>query len=99
MTTDTGVATRSHPRLGEPLTFLLGAVMAVLGAIIGIQLITRVGVTPNSSVIGAIVALTLARIPIALFRGLSDLHRQNLLQTVISGATFGGANEIGRAHV
>ena len=94
MTTDTGVATRSHPRLGEPLTFLLGAVMAVLGAIIGIQLITRVGVTPNSSVIGAIVALTLARIPIALFRGLSDLHRQNLLQTVISGATFGGANAL-----
>jgi len=94
ITTDTGVATRSHPRLGEPLTFLLGAVMAVLGAIIGIQLITRVGVTPNSSVIGAIVALTLARIPIALFRGLSDLHRQNLLQTVISGATFGGANAL-----
>ena len=94
ITTDTGDATRSHPRLGEPLTFLLGAVMAVLGAIIGIQLITRVGVTPNSSVIGAIVALTLARIPIALFRGLSDLHRQNLLQTVISGATFGGANAL-----
>ncbi len=94
ITTTTGAAGRSHPRLGEPLTFLLGAVMAVLGAIIGIQLITRVGVTPNSSVIGAIVALTLARIPIALFRGLSDLHRQNLLQTVISGATFGGANAL-----
>ena len=91
---DAGETTRAHPRLAEPTTFLLGALMAVLGAIIGIQLITRVGVTPNSSVIGAIVALTLARIPIALFRGLGDLHRQNLLQTVISGATFGGANAL-----
>ena len=91
---DTLATPRSHPRLAEPGTFLLGALMAVLGAIIGIQLITRVGVTPNSSVIGAIVALTLARIPIALFRGMGDLHRQNLLQTVISGATFGGANAL-----
>ncbi len=92
--TDDPGPTRRHPRLGEPLTLALGALMAVLGAIIGIQLITRVGVTPNSSVIGAIVALTLARIPIALFRSLGDLHRQNLLQTVISGATFGGANAL-----
>ncbi len=68
--------------------------MAVLGAVIGIQLITRVGITPNSSVIGAMVALTAARIPVTLFRGMADLNRQNLLQTVISGATFGGANAL-----
>jgi uncharacterized oligopeptide transporter (OPT) family protein len=68
--------------------------MAVLGAIIGIQLITRVGITPNSSVIGAMVALLVARIPIAFLRGMADLNRQNLLQTVISGATFGSANAL-----
>jgi uncharacterized oligopeptide transporter (OPT) family protein len=73
---------------------LLGTLMAVLGSVIGIQLITRVGITPNSSVIGAMVALTVARIPVALFRGVGDLNRQNLLQTVISGATFGGANAL-----
>lgn len=72
----------------------LGALMAVLGAIIGIQLITRVGITPNSSVIGAMIALSLARIPVAALQGVGDLNRQNLLQTVISGATFGGANAL-----
>jgi len=83
-----------HPTLFEPVTLLLALGMAVLGAIIGIQLITRVGITPNSSVIGAMVALLVARIPLAALRGMGDLHRQNLLQTVISGATFGGANAL-----
>jgi uncharacterized oligopeptide transporter (OPT) family protein len=68
--------------------------MAVLGAIIGLQLITRVGVTPNSSVIGAILAITLARIPVAALRLFSSVHRQNLVQTSISAATFGGANAL-----
>jgi uncharacterized oligopeptide transporter (OPT) family protein len=85
---------RIHPTIWEPTTFVLGLGMAVLGAIIGIQLITRVGITPNSSVIGAMVAVTISRIPLAALRGLGDLHRQNLLQTVISGATFGGANAL-----
>jgi len=85
---------RTHPTLWEPTTLVLALGMAVLGAIIGIQLITRVGITPNSSVIGAMVALSISRIPLAALRGLGDLHRQNLLQTVISGATFGGANAL-----
>lgn len=85
---------RTHPSLSEPAMLVLGILLAVLGSIIGIQLITRVGITPNSSVIGAMLALTLARIPLALFRGVGDLNRQNLLQTVISGATFGGANAL-----
>lgn len=73
---------------------LVGAVMATLGVVIGVQLLTRVGIAPNTSVIGAIVALTVARVPLALLRPFGDVHRQNLLQTVISGATFGGANAL-----
>ena len=91
---ETSEARAPHPSLAEPATLLLGVMMAVLGAIIGIQLITRVGITPNSSVIGAIVALTVARIPLAVLKGFGDLHWQTLLQTVISGATFGGANAL-----
>jgi uncharacterized oligopeptide transporter (OPT) family protein len=86
-------ATR-HPSIFEPLTLLLGTGIALLGAVIGLQLLTRVGITPNSSVIGAILAIALARIPMAVFRPFTDIHRQNLLQTVISGATFGGANAL-----
>ncbi len=85
---------RRHPTLLEPTTLAIGTLLAVLGAIIGIQLITRVGITPNSSVIGAMVALMLARIPLAVLRGFGDLNRQNLLQTTISGATFGSANAL-----
>ncbi|MEE3136647.1 MAG: OPT/YSL family transporter, partial [Gemmatimonadota bacterium] len=85
---------REHPSIFEPATLLLGLLMAVLGGVIGIQLLTRVGITPNSSVIGAVVAMTLARIPLAVLRPFGSLERQNLLQTVISGATFGGANAL-----
>ncbi len=85
---------RRHPSLFEPTTLLVASGLAVLGAIIGIQLLTRVGITPNSSVIGAILAIALARLPLAVLRPFGSLHRQNLLQTVISGATFGGANAL-----
>ncbi len=85
---------RRHPSLLEPATLFAAAGLAVLGAIIGVQLLTRVGVTPNSSVIGAILAITLARLPLAALRVFSSVHRQNLLQTAISGATFGGANAL-----
>jgi len=85
---------RAHPSIFEPLTLVLGVALALLGAIIGVQLLTRVGITPNSSIIGAILAIALARVPLAVLRPLGSLHRQNLLQTVISGATFGGANAL-----
>ena len=85
---------RRHPSLFEPTTLLVASGLAVLGAIIGIQLLTRVGITPNSSVIGAVLAIALARLPLAVLRPFGNLHRQNLLQTVISGATFGGANAL-----
>ena len=83
-----------HPSVFEPLSLFVALAMALLGAVIGIQLLTRVGITPNSSVIGAVLAVALARIPLAVFRSFGNLHRQNLMQTVISGATFGGANAL-----
>ena len=85
---------RRHPSIFEPATLVFGLALAVLGSIIGIQLLTRVGITPNSSVIAAILALTVARIPLAVLRPFASLERQNLMQTVISGATFGGANAL-----
>ncbi len=83
-----------HPSFFEPKTFVVGIALGLLGVIIGLELLTRVGITPNSSIIGAIVAIAVARIPLALFRSFASLPRQNLMQTVISGATFGGANAI-----
>jgi len=81
-----------HPKIWEPSTFIFGIIVAVLGVMIGCELITRVGITPNTSVIGAVIALLVARIPITFFSKFRDINKQNLLQTTISAATFIGGN-------
>lgn len=83
-----------HPSVFEPITLLLGAGLAVLGAIVGLELITKIGITPNTSIIAAIITIALSRLPFAFLGGFRSLSRQNLMQTIISGATFGGANAI-----
>lgn len=85
---------RRHPTLFEPATLVLAAAMALLGAVIGMELLTRVGITPNSSIIAAVLAIAVGRLPLALTRRFRSTARQNLLQTVISAATFGGANAV-----
>lgn len=83
-----------HPSVFEFRTVVLGILLAVLGVIIGLELLTRVGITSNTSIIGAIIAIAVSRIPVNIFRPFRSLPRQNLMQTIISGATFGGANAI-----
>jgi len=73
---------------------LLTIVVSILGAIIGMQLITTLGVTPNTSVIGALVAMLLARVPLNIFQSLRSTHAQNTVQTSVSAATFGAANSL-----
>lgn len=76
----------------EPMTLGLGIILAILSAIICMQIIGKVGVTPNTSLIGAIVAMVLARIPSAMFSKYKSLERQNYIQTIVSGAGFSAAN-------
>ena len=86
--------TETHPRLFEPATLILVVVLSVFGAIIGLQLLTTLGVTPNTSMVGALAAIGLARIPLGLFRRYRSIHVQNLAQSAISAATFGAANSL-----
>ncbi|WP_342431717.1 OPT/YSL family transporter [Neobacillus sp. FSL H8-0543] len=83
-----------HPRIFEPFTLILTIVTAVFGAIIGMQIIVSLGVTPNTSIIGALLAMLIARIPVTIFKRYKSIHRQNLVQTSISAATFGAANSL-----
>lgn len=76
----------------EPTTLILGIILSVLSAIICMQIIGKVGVTPNTSLIGAIVAMIISRIPIGKFVKFRSLERQNLLQTIVSAAGFSSAN-------
>jgi uncharacterized oligopeptide transporter (OPT) family protein len=84
----------THPKLFEPGTLILVLILSVFGAIIGLQLLTSLGVTPNTSMVGALVAIGLARIPMSLFRRYRSIHVQNLAQSAISAATFGAANSL-----
>src|SRR5437660_8391228 len=85
---------QAHPSTFSPATLVLLVVLAIFGAIIGIQLILQLGVTPNTSIIGALVAMILARVPIAVFARYRSIHVQNLAQSAISAATFGAANSL-----
>jgi uncharacterized oligopeptide transporter (OPT) family protein len=85
---------KPHPRSFEPVTLLYALVLAVLGAIIGMQIVTTLGVTPNTSIIGVLLAILLSRAPLPSSGRFRSIHRQNLIQTNISSATFGAANSL-----
>ena len=81
-----------HPKAYAPHILILNIVMSILGAIIGLELIVRTGVAPNTSIVGALFAIIISRIPIAILKKYQSIHCQNLIQTSISGATFSAAN-------
>ena len=89
-----GTETESHPRAFAPANLILTLLLSVFGALIGIQIIATLGITPSTSLLGALVAMSLARIPLTVFRGFRSVHAQNLAQTSISSATFGAANSL-----
>ncbi len=86
------ITPEEHPKAWDPHVMILGVPLTIVGCIIGLELIVRTGVTPNTSIIGALFAILLSRIPLAFFRKYRSVHRQNLLQTSISAATFSAAN-------
>lgn len=88
------VGGEAHPSCFVPGTFMFLVALSIFGAIIGIQLLTTLGVTPNTSIIGALVAMILARVPLQLFARFRSVHLQNLAQSAISSATFGAANSL-----
>jgi len=94
MASDPKAAPARHPGALEPSVLILNIILSALGAIIGLQLITQLGITPNTAIIGALVAMLLGRIPVGFLQGFRSIHRQNLIQTAISGATFGAANSL-----
>lgn len=92
--TGAGEAAHVHPRAFAPGTLIFLVALSLFGAVIGIQLLTTLGVTPNTSIIGAIVAMIFARIPLQICSGFRSVHVQNLAQSSISSATFGAANSL-----
>ncbi|MBN8903211.1 MAG: OPT/YSL family transporter, partial [Rhodospirillales bacterium] len=81
-------------RFLEPASLALIAPLCIVGAIIGVQLIVTLGITANTSLIGALAGMALARIPLAAFARYRSVHVQNLAQSAISAATFGAGNAL-----
>src|SRR6266550_2895177 len=86
--------TQQHPSTFAPATFVFLVILCLFGAVIGVQLILQLGITPNTSIIGALVAMLLARLPGAIFARYRSIHVQNLAQSAISAVTFGAANSL-----
>ncbi len=84
----------AHPRFFEMAALVLIAPLCVVGAIIGAQLIVTLGITANTSLIGALAGMILARVPLAWFARYRSVHVQNLAQSAISAATFGAGNSL-----
>lgn len=81
-----------HPRTFEPGTLFIIILTSMLGAIIGMELVVRLGITANTSIIGALIAVLIGFIPMKIFEGFKNIHRQNLIESAISAATFGAGN-------
>jgi uncharacterized oligopeptide transporter (OPT) family protein len=79
---------RVHPKALSAGNLVVGLFMAALSGAICMQIIGRIGVTPNTSIIGAIVAIVLAR----AFATWKPLDSQNLIQTYTSAGGFAAAN-------
>jgi uncharacterized oligopeptide transporter (OPT) family protein len=93
-TTAPPTSSRIHPRFIELASLLLIAPLCVVGAVIGVQLIVTLGITANTSLIGALAGMALARVPLAAFARYRSIHMQNLAQSAISAATFGAGNAL-----
>lgn len=76
----------------EPGTVVLGSILAILSAIICMQILGKVGVSANTSILGAIFAMLLAKFPLTALGKFKSLERQNYIQTITSGAGFAASN-------
>ncbi len=83
-----------HPRTFAPAVFVPLVAISAAGAVVGVQLLTSLGITPNTSLIGALLAMLLGRVPLAGLTAFRSIHAQNLAQSAMSAATFGAANSL-----
>ncbi|HEY0876679.1 MAG TPA: hypothetical protein VGD94_24600 [Vicinamibacterales bacterium] len=80
---------QSSPRAFDWRALPFYVLFAVLAAVICAQINVHLGITPNTSVIGVLVAIAVGRTLIPAFR---DPQRQLLLETATSAGGFAGAN-------
>lgn len=93
-TETTEASPQRHPRVREPVVLITTIVLSALGALIGMHMITTLGVTANTSIIGALIAMLIGRVGFGKLRSMRSPHRQNLVQSAVSASTFAAANSL-----
>ena len=83
-----------HPTFFSLPSLALIAPLCVLGALIGTELITTLGITTNTALLGALAGMGLARLPFSVFARYRSPHMQTLAQGAMSAATFGAGNAL-----
>ena len=81
-----------HPKFFSLCCLALITPLCLLGSIVGMQVLVRLGVTTNTALIGALAAMALGRVPVAALARYRDVHVQNLAQSATAPATCGAAN-------
>src|ERR1700723_1724123 len=93
-TAQTSAEGRVHPAVFSVGSLALIAPLCVVGAVIGTQLIVTLGITTNTSLIGALAGMALARLPFGFLPRYKSVHVQTLAQSATSAATFGAGNAL-----
>jgi uncharacterized oligopeptide transporter (OPT) family protein len=83
---------KQHVKTLEVETMFLSFAVSALSAVISMQVLVKTGFGANTSILGAIIAMSLARIPFSRLDKFRSVDRQNLVQTMCSGAGFAASN-------
>lgn len=85
------VKINKHPSTFEPGTLIVSLIVTALSSVVCMTIMARIGIVPNTSIIGALFAIAVGRTIAGQFR---SLDRQNLVQTMCSAGGFGAGNAI-----
>lgn len=72
------ITAAQRPKLWEPGMLVLTILLCILGCIIGLELMANTGTTPNTSLVGAPVAIIISRIPISVFMKLRSWNHAKI---------------------
>ena len=73
-------------------TLALGILLSLVSAIICMQIMGQLGITPNTSLISAVLVMVVARVPLIAAQRFRNLERQNYVLSIASAAGFSAAN-------
>ena len=76
----------------ETSILLLGIILSIMSAAICMQIMGQFGTSPNTSLIGAVLVMVVARIPLSFAKKFRNLERQNYVLSMASASGFAAAN-------